>query len=90
MNMNIDNIHAPERLPGESQQEYRERQRMSKRLQQRTLLVHSIQSGPVAAPQNRRLRRKAVKQVGARQVKRLVRAYREAQALGIECGEEGK
>lgn len=88
--MNLDNIHTPERLSGESQQEYRERQRMSRRLQQRTVLVHSIQSGPAGAPQNRRLRRSANKQVGARQVKRLIRSYREAQALGIECGKEDK
>lgn len=88
--MNLDNIHTPERLSGESQQEYRERQRMSRRLQQRTVLVHSIQSGPAATTKNRRLRRAANKQVGARQVKRLVRAYREAQALGLECGKEDK
>jgi len=75
--MNIDNIHTPEHLPGESQQEYRERQRMSKRLQQRTVLVHSIQSGPAVTTKNRRLRREANKQVGARQVKRLVRAWKE-------------
>lgn len=76
--MNLDNIHTPERLPGESQQEYRRRQQMSKRLQERTLLIHSTRSGPAGAPQNRRLRRKAMKQVGARQVKKLVRAWKEA------------
>jgi len=76
--MNLDNIHTPERLPGESQQEYRRRQQMSKRLQERVQLIHSVQSGPAGTHQNRRLRRAANKQVGARQVKRLVRAWKEA------------
>lgn len=76
--MNLDKVHTPERLPGESQQEYRERQQMSKRLQARTPLLHSSRTGPAGTHQNRRLRRKAMKQVGARQVKKLVRAWKEA------------
>jgi len=76
--MNLDNTHTPERLPGESQQEYRLRQQMSKRLQERVQLIHSSTGGAAGTNQNRRLRRKAMKQVGARQVKKLVRAWKEA------------
>lgn len=76
--MNLDNIHTPERLPSESQQEYRLRQQMSKRLQERVQLIHSSTGGAAGTHQNRRLRRKAMKQVGARQVKKLIRAWKEA------------
>lgn len=76
--MSLDNVHTPERLPGESQQEYRLRQQMSKRLQERNTLVHAVREGPAKATKNRRARRAANKQVGSRQVKRLVRAWKAA------------
>lgn len=85
--MNIEQVHVPHRLEGETQDQYRARQRMSKRLANRGQLLVSSRDGQHTASKTQQLRRIAVKQVGARQVKRLVRAYREAQALDLAAKE---
>ena len=72
--MNLDNVHVPHRLEGESMAEYRERQHMSRRLQQRTPLISAGRQ--VQAPDHKKLRRKAVKQVGVRQLKKSLRAWK--------------
>lgn len=72
--MNLDNVHVPHRLEGESMAEYRERQHMSRRLQQRTPLISAGRQ--MQAPDHKRLRRKAVKQVGVRQLKKSLRAWK--------------
>ena len=72
--MNLDNVHVPHRLEGESMAEYRERQHMSRRLQQRTPLISAGRQ--MQAPDHKKLRRKAVKQVGVRQLKKSLRAWK--------------
>ena len=72
--MNLDNVHVPQRLEGESMAEYRERQHMSRRLQQRTPLISAGRQ--MQAPDHKKLRRKAVKQVGVRQLKKSLRAWK--------------
>lgn len=39
--MNINQVHTPERLDGETQREYRARQKLSKRLAAHAPLVHN-------------------------------------------------
>lgn len=39
--MNIDQVHNPARLDGESQRAYRERQKLSKRLATHTPVIHN-------------------------------------------------
>jgi len=48
--MNIDQVHIPQRLEGESTEGYKSRRRMSKRLQQRTTLVWSSNQGTYFKP----------------------------------------
>ncbi len=74
--MNLDNVHVPHRLEGESMAEYRERRHMSQRLQQRASLISAGRQ--LQAPDHKKLRRKAVKQVGTRQLKKALRAWKNA------------
>ena len=76
--MNIDKVHTPERLEGETQLEYAARRRMSTRLQERTKLI----CGPktrYAAPAAKLARRTLVKSIGIRQAKKALRKAKEAQ-----------
>jgi len=68
--MNKETLHVPQRLDGETVDEYRYRQRLSKAAAKlgRVRLV--------GADQTKRLRRQAAEQVGARQVKKQVKAYK--------------
>ena len=74
--MNLDKVHVPHLLDGESLSEYRERQHMSQRLQKRTPLISAGRQ--LQAPDHKKLRRKAVKQVGVRQLKKSLRAWKAA------------
>lgn len=55
--MNIDKVHTPERLEGESQADYKARRRMSTRLAQRGRLLWAPSQGTYFAPGSTSLQR---------------------------------
>lgn len=70
----MENIHTPERLPTETQEQYRERRKVSRRLAERVKRVPFAVAGP-----ERTARRNLVKSVGIRQAKKQIRKDRNEQ-----------
>lgn len=81
--MNLDQIHTPERLEGESLPEYRSRQRMSRLVAQRTKLLGTPKQ-PHRASAAKRARRELVAAVGIRQARMALRQARGAARKVVE------
>lgn len=73
----MDQIHNPERIEGETMDQYAGRRRMSRRLAGRSKLIHAKVTAHTAT-QAKKLRRSLVKQIGIRQAKKALRAARAA------------
>ena len=79
--MDIDQVHAPQRLQGETLPEYAARRRMSARRQERVKLLFTPGRVPKLPADHADSQRKAlVAAVGVRQAKKAMRAARAGSA----------